>query len=248
LRAFAQQCHWIGVAGSTIGAVFLIHDLGRPSRFLYMVRVFRPTSPMNVGAWILGGAAPTAIATALFINRPGFWGMIGESAGYASGVFGAALATYTGVLVSNTAVPIWQESRRWMPVLFAASAAASAGGILDLLPHHPGAARLIAIFGTAGRIAELAAGYLVERSASRVPRVGEPFRRGATGVIWRAAEVFTAASIVVSFAPGRSGTKRRVAAAMAVAGSLCLRFAVHYLSNASARDPRASFDQQRGRR
>jgi formate-dependent nitrite reductase membrane component NrfD len=97
----------MGVAGSSIGAAFLIHDLGRPERFLFMLRVFRPTSPMNLGAWILAGAAPTAIATALFINRRGLLGWLGESAGYASGVFGAALATYTGVLVANSAVPVW---------------------------------------------------------------------------------------------------------------------------------------------
>ena len=116
LRQFSAHCHWIGILGSTAGAGFLIHDLGRPSRFLNMMRVFRPTSPMNMGAWILGGAAPTAIATGLFINRGGLLGLIGEVTGYLSGVFGAALATYTGVLVSNSAIPVWQEARRWMPV------------------------------------------------------------------------------------------------------------------------------------
>src|SRR5579884_2268377 len=104
LRDFSKHCHWIGIAGSTLGAAFLIHDLGRPSRFLNMLRVFRPTSPMNVGAWILSGAAPTAIATALLIHRRAVLGEIGQAMGYASGAFGAALATYTGVLVSNTAI------------------------------------------------------------------------------------------------------------------------------------------------
>jgi hypothetical protein len=58
LRRLSAVCHWTGIVGSTAGAVFLIRDLGRPERFLYMMRVFRPTSPMNVGVWILGGAAP----------------------------------------------------------------------------------------------------------------------------------------------------------------------------------------------
>src|SRR5215471_9717963 len=69
LRRLSAICHWTGIAGSTLGAAFLIHDLGRPSRFLYMVRVFRPTSPMNIGVWILSGVAPTAITTGLFLNR-----------------------------------------------------------------------------------------------------------------------------------------------------------------------------------
>ena len=245
LRRFAAECHWIGVVGSTVGAALLIHDLGRPSRFLFMLRVFRPTSPMNIGAWILSGAAPTAIATALFINRPGLTGEIGEITGYASGLFGAALSTYTGVLVANSAVPIWQPSRRWLPVLFAASAMASAGAILQLLPHRGRAATIIAICGTAGRVGELASGYRVEQAALREGRVGEPFRSGAPSLLWKTAKVLTAASLVLSFAPGKSAAKRRTAAILAAAGSLTLRFAVHYLTNASTRDPRAAFEQQR---
>lgn len=245
LRRFAAQCHWTGVAGSTLGAAFLIHDLGRPDRFLFMVRVFRPTSPMNIGAWILSGAAPTAIATALFINRPGWLGRLGQSTGYVSGIFGTALATYTGVLVSNSAVPVWQEARRWMPPLFAASAVASAGAVLDLFHQPRQAERIIQIFGTVGRMGEIAAGKMVETAAARVPKVAEALHRGAPSIVWKAAKVLTAASLVVSFAPGNSRKKRRVAALLATAGSLCLRFAVHYVTNASARDPRASFEQQR---
>lgn len=245
LRRFAQQCHWIGVAGSTAGAALLIHDLGRPERFLYMMRVFRPTSPMNVGAWILAAAAPTAIATALFINRGGFLGWIGEIAGFTSGFFGAALATYTGVLVANSAVPVWQESRQWMPPLFAAAAMTSAAAILDMFAQTPHAARIVRVFGSAGRVCELAAGHLVERSASRVPRVGEVLQVGAASGLWNAAKVLTATSLVITLAPGTSRGKRRAAGILATAGAICLRFAVHYITNASARDARASFELQR---
>uniref|UniRef100_Q022U1 Polysulphide reductase, NrfD n=1 Tax=Solibacter usitatus (strain Ellin6076) TaxID=234267 RepID=Q022U1_SOLUE len=245
LRGFAQQCHWMGVVGSSVGAAFLIHDLGRPERFLFMLRVFRPTSPMNLGAWILSGAAPTAIATALFINRRGLLGWLGESAGYASGVFGAALASYTGVLVANSAVPVWQEARRWMPPLFASSAIASAAAILDLFDNPRRAKSIVQVFGTVGRVGEVAVARMVESSASRIARVGEPLHRGASAKLWKVAKVLTAASLVVTFIPGKSRGKRRLAAVLATAGSLCLRFAVHYVTNASARDPRASFEQQR---
>ena len=119
-----------------------------------MMRVFRPTSPMNMGAWILSAAAPTAIATGLFLNRAGLAGASWRGHGYISGVFGAALATYTGVLVSNTAIPVWQESRRWMPVLFAASGVATAGSVIDIAYHGKAGRRIVWLFGTAGRIAE----------------------------------------------------------------------------------------------
>lgn len=245
LRRLSSMCHWTGIIGSTAGAAFLIHDLGRPSRFLYMLRVFRPTSPMNMGTWILSAAAPSGIMTGLLLNRPGFLGKVGEVTGYISGVFGAALACYTGVLVSNTAVPVWHESRRWMPVLFGSSGAAAAVSLMDLFYDNEEGCRVTRKFGTAARIAEVTAGCKMEQAASAIPKVGEPFRRGRSGVLWQTAKALSVASLVVSLMPGRSRTKIRAAGILGAAGSLCLRFAVHAMGDKSARDPRTAFHQQR---
>lgn len=245
LRRVSSVCHWTGIVGSTLGAAFLIHDLGRPERFLYMMRVFRPSSPMNMGVWILGGAAPTAIAAGLLLNRGGFLGFLGESAGYASGVFGAALAGYTGVLVSNSAIPVWQAARRWMPVMFIASSAATVGSLIDIFAGSKTPRRVSLLYGTAGRVAELAAAHLVESAASEVPRVGLPFHRGGTGLLWKAASVATAASLILALTAGKSRTRQRIGGILGAAGSLMLRLAVHSISNASSLDARASFRQQR---
>ena len=245
LRKFSAHCHWVGIIGSTAGAAFLIHDLGRPERFVNMLRVFRPTSPMNMGSWILGGAAPTAIATGLFINRGGLLGTIGEITGYLSGGFGAMLAGYTGVLVSNSAVPVWQQARRWMPVLFMSSAMTTAASLLDLWYEQERANRITAIFGTAGRMAELVAAHQVEAAASQIPKVGEPFRKGPTAVLWKTSTVLTAASLVLSLIPSKSRRTRQIAGVLGALGSLAMRFAVHHITNVSAKDPRASFQLQR---
>ncbi len=245
LRKFAEYCHWTGIIGSSVGAMFLVHDLGKPSRFLHMVRVFRPTSPMNMGSWILGGAAPTAIATGLFINRDGWLGDIGEVTGYLSGIFGTALSAYTGVLVSNSVIPVWQEARRWMPILFAASAMTTAASVIDIFYENERANLITYTFGNIGRVLELAASYKVEETASKTPRVGEPFHKPGTGTLWKTAGVLTAASLLLSALPGKSSAKRRTAGVLGALGSLCLRFAVHYISNASARDARATFQMQR---
>ena len=245
LRRLSAICHWTGIIGSTAGAAFLIHDLGRPSRFLYMMRVFRPTSPMNVGVWILSGAAPTAIATGLLVNRRGLLGTRGEATGYLSGIFGAALAGYTGVLISNSAIPIWQEARRWVPAMFMASSAAAAASVIDVISQSERTGVVTHIFGTAGRIAEIAAARMVEHAASAIPKIREPLDRGGTALLWRAATGLTAASLAASFLPVSRRKTRMLAGLLGIAGSLCLRFAVHYISNASARDPRASFQQQR---
>lgn len=245
LRKLSAICHWTGIIGSTAGAGLLVHDLGRPSRFLYMMRVFRPTSPMNMGVWILSGAAPTAIATGLLVNRRGLAGRIGEVTGYLSGIFGAALAGYTGVLVSNSSIPVWQESRRWVPAMFMASSAATAASVIDVIAHDNCARTVTRVFGTAGRLAEIVAAAKVEHAASRIPTVAQPMRQGATALLWRAASGLTALGLAASLIPGRRRRWGIAAGVLSMAGSLCLRFAVHYIGNASAHDPRAAFQQQR---
>jgi formate-dependent nitrite reductase membrane component NrfD len=246
LRRLSKLCHWTGIVGSTGGAAFLIHDLGRPMRFLMMMRVFRPTSPMNMGVWILSGAAPTAIVTGVFANRKGVLGDMAELTGYLSGIFGAALAGYTGVLVSNTVIPIWQPSRRWLPPLFVASSMATAASVVDVFGSKGRPSRTATwMFGTAGRIAELAAAKQVERAASDVPKVGEPFHNGGASVLWKASTALTVTSLVLTIMPGKSTRRRRIAGILGAAGSLCLRLAVHYLGDVSAREPRATFHQQR---
>lgn len=229
-----RRCRWIAVIGAGVSAGLLIYDLGRPSRFLNMLRVFRPTSPMNMGAWILSGAGATSSAALLFGESA-----LGEACGYAAGVFGSGLATYTGVLVANTAVPVWQESRRMLPVLFGASAMSSLSSALAMCVKSEEERRIAKAFGMAGQAMELAAGIAMEKQASQVPRVGRPFRRGLSGLLWRSAQVLTAASLVFC-------NKSVAAGALGLAGSLLLRFAVERAGAASIRDPRASFHLQRG--
>src|SRR5262249_3084194 len=50
----------LGAVGLTVGTGLLIYDLGRPERFLNMLRVFRPTSPMSVGSWLLAATSSAA--------------------------------------------------------------------------------------------------------------------------------------------------------------------------------------------
>jgi formate-dependent nitrite reductase membrane component NrfD len=246
LKNLMRRCHAAGIIGSAISGGLLIHDLGRPERFHHMLRVFRPTSPMNMGVWILSSVSPSAIAAALFGGRGGVLGKFGEISGIASGIAGMGLATYTGVLVSNSAVPVWQESRRVLPILFGASAVASAGSLFDLFFEDPAARRITYTFGTIGRVAELTASFVMERQAARLDeRIARPLKRGVSGALWKTAGALTAGSLLLSVLPGNSRKKRIAAGVLGLAGSLCLRFGVHRAGVASARDPRASFRQQR---
>jgi hypothetical protein len=247
-RTLIQRCHLIGFAGSVLSGALLVYDLGKPSRFLNMLRVFRPTSPMNIGAWILSGTGATATGALLLRGRTGWLNIPGELLGYAAGVFGAGLATYTGVLVANSAIPIWQESRKALPVLFGSSALASVGCSFDIFTENAGERRITNAIGNVGRVAEIVAGTLMEHHASAVPRVGRPFRRGLSGAMWRTAELLTAASLLLSLAPNGTRRSRVAAGLLGTAGSLLLRCTVAHLGTVSARDSKASFHQQRAGR
>ena len=48
------------LGGITVSFAALVHDLGRPARFVNMLRVAKPTSPMSVGTWILTALRPAA--------------------------------------------------------------------------------------------------------------------------------------------------------------------------------------------
>jgi formate-dependent nitrite reductase membrane component NrfD len=247
LRDLIRRAHWVGIAGSSIGGVLLILDLGRPERFLHMLRVFRPTSPMNVGAWILAGAPAAALTAGLFVRSRTSWRYVGEVAGYISGLLGLGLATYTGVLVANTAVPVWQESRHVLPLLFGASGMSAAGSILNMFDNNRHARAIVRNYAIAGATGELAAAYAMERQASKVEQVGLPFRAGVSGALWRTAAVLTAASIVTQLIPRRTRGMRIAAGLLGALGSMTLRYAVHYAGEQSARDPRATFHLQRAR-
>ncbi|MBZ5603745.1 MAG: polysulfide reductase NrfD [Acidobacteriia bacterium] len=245
LENLMRRCHWAGIIGSALSGAILIYDLGKPSRFHHMLRVFRPTSPMNMGAWILSSVSPSAIVAAMFAQRRGILGAFGEISGVASGLSGLALSTYTGVLIANSAIPVWQESRRVLPILFGASAMASAGSIFDMFFEDRAARRVTYTFGTVGRAAELAASIALERQAGRVPHVARPLHTGASGFLWKTATVMTAGSLLLSVLPGRSRKRRVAAGVMGTLGSIMMRYGIHQAGVASARDPRATFRQQR---
>jgi hypothetical protein len=245
LDLLIRRGHRIGFIGCLVSGGLLIYDLGRPSRFLNMLRVFRPTSPMNMGAWILSGTGACATGASFFRGRGGLWGNAGGLFGLLAGVFGMGLSTYTGVLIANSAIPIWQESRKALPILFGSSALASLGCTFDIFCERPEARRITNLIGNVGRAAELAAGMVMERHASAVPRVGRPFKRGLSGLMWRGAAFLTFASLVVSTLPNRTRKSRIAAGLLGTAGSLLLRVTVEHLGTASARDARASFHQQR---
>lgn len=250
LAALVRRCRDVAAVGGAVGTGLLVADLGRPGRFLNMLRVFRPTSAMSVGSWTLaaasGATAFSALAPRVLPGRTG--GALGDTAGLAAGALAPLLGTYTAVLVGDTAVPVWRATRRELPLLFGASATTAAVSTLELFDLDEREAAVTRRLGITAKVAELAAGEAVERAAGRVERVGRPLHEGVSGDLWKAGKALTLSSLVASLLPvPRSWRRLRrvVSGILGTLASLSLRFAVFHAGKASARDPRATFDQQR---
>ena len=235
----------IGAAGGGIGTALLIYDLGRPERFLNMLRVFRPTSAMSVGSWTLAAATPVFGATAILPHAGGWPGHLGNLLGKVAGVLGMPLAGYTAVLLTNTAVPVWQATRRSLPWLFIGSAMSAAGSLLGFASLNDTEAKIVRRFEVSGQVAELAAALAIERDVSRVEQVGRPYGEGVAGALWRASKILTALSLALNLWPRHGRAFRFAGGACGTAGALAVRFATFYAGKASARDPKASFHGQR---
>ncbi|MPZ64610.1 MAG: polysulfide reductase [Pseudonocardiaceae bacterium] len=229
--------------GATASVGALIHDLGRPERFLHMLRVFKPTSPLSVGSWILAPFGSLAAAGAAS-ELTGIAPRLGSVAGAGAGLLGPAMTTYTAVLLADTAVPAWHEAHPQLPVVFAGSALASAGGVGLLAGAEAGPARRMAVLGAA---VELGATELMERS---IGLPGEAYRTGRAATVLRAARALTAAGGVGALLGMRHPGSRVTSVLSGLllnAGAATTRYGIFEAGMQSARDPKFTVVPQRQR-
>ena len=239
----AKTSLYIGAAADVVSPLLLIKDLGRPERFLNMLRVFKPTSPMSVGSWILV-ASGSASGTAAALELLGILKPVKLAAETVSALFGPPLATYTGTLVANTSIPVWSEARDELPWLFGASATATAGADAAVLtpPQFAGPARRAAV---AGAIAE---GLVMRAMRHRLGFVGEVYKQGQAGRFARISKACTVAGAsLLAFRGRRSRAATTVGGSLVLAGELALRWSVFKAGFQSARDPRYTVVPQKER-
>lgn len=229
----------VGAVGS-VGA--LIHDLGRPERFLNMLRVARPTSPLSMGSWLLAAYGPFAGAAGAS-EVTGVLPRLGRAAGVGAAVLGPALSTYTAVLVADTAVPVWHEAYRDLPFVFAGGSAASAGAV-GMIAAPLAEARPARRMSGLGAALEVGATTVMER---RLGFLGEVYHEGRAGRLATAAKALGAAGGLGAMLGGRSRAVSAAAGLSLLAGALCTRFAVFEAGMASARDPKYTVVPQRER-
>ncbi len=238
----ARDAMAAAAAGVSVSLPLLVDDLGRPQRFHHMLRMVKPTSPMNIGSWLLAAFGPAAVGAAL-AQRLGAFPRLRRAAEVVAGAIGPALATYTGTLIADTAVPAWHEAGTELPLLFAGGAAASAGGLMAIVtpPAAAGPARRLAIGGT---LVELGTAEVMRR---RLGDLAEPYRQGQPRRLSTAATACGGAGALLLGLFGRRRAAAAAGGALLLASSACQRLAVYRAGIASAGDPGYVVRAQRAR-
>jgi len=241
-RELARHARWLAVGGSALSSVLLIKDLGRPERFLAMLRVFKPQSPMSMGSWILTAfASATAAASFVDLVRERYGESIPVSLAAAatksvSTLFALPFSNYTGVLIGATAIPVWHRNIKTLPIHFGASGVQAAVSALELLGHDSNAS--LNALGIGSALWESWEGYQLE--ANFDPKLS-PLKQGTSGWITRAGGVLSgplplALRLWAAFAsPAKSKSIRRAAAISGLAGSLLTRYGWVMAGGVSAR-------------
>jgi len=241
-------------AGAALGSVvLLIDDLGRPERFLHMLRVFKPTSPLSVGSYILSpfsaftsAAAGVRLlelapvlrtATTVLPFLPAltrFLPGLRKTSAVAAAAFGGPMATYTAVLLSNTAAPSWHEVHTELPYVFAGSAMAAGGGItMALTPvAEAGPSRKTALTGVALEL------FMINKVENGHGLLSEPYHEGKAGTLMRAAKTATVTGAAFTALLGRTRVGAVIGGTLLAAGSVMTRMGVFEAGIASTKDPK----------
>jgi formate-dependent nitrite reductase membrane component NrfD len=270
-RPLARTAHLVSFAAMVPCAPLLIDDLGRPQRFHHMLRIVKPSSPMNLGTWTLLGHSGFATAQAArALAETDRLPVAGPLARHiparvlaAGGMLPAmTLGGYTGVLLGTTSVPVWSTSSL-LGGLFMSSAIASGtsavalasivtgnesppsgeGGSGGRVPAEHAALGSIGIAAGATELC-LVGGYLATSGEAAAP-----LRAGTSGALLRGAVVASVAALALELAgramPGRHRALGALAAGASLAGGAMLRWAVIRAGHASALDRDANLAAMR---
>jgi len=261
-RSIAADGYYLAAGSLLPCAPLLIADLGRSDRFHHMLRIFKPLSPMNLGAWTLTAFTPLAVARAAsqaadsgLLRGPlrMLAGLVPRRLTELTGsLLGLTLAGYSGVLLGATNVPLWAKCKL-LGGVFMASALSSGSAAVTMQAARRGAPEAtlhrLATLESAASLGEMAivAGYLAQSGRTARPlttgRFAAPFWLGAVGA---GSVLPLLLHRITRRHHGRTLRSLSTAAALCtIAGSLALRWSIFEAGKDSSEDQAASFDLSR---
>ena len=257
-RCIVRAGRYLSALATIPCPILLVLDLGRPTRFLHMLRVVKLRSPMSLGTWgllVFGGLS--SLSALIQLAEDGFLGSSGgrilklpaRAIGTLGSLFGVFVAGYTGVLLGATAVPLWARNARLLGPLFLSSAiTASIGGVGLVLALVSSPARgTLERLGRAEMVSTFGELALLGATHANAGPLGAPLTRGRLGVIHAVGSV--GLGIVLPLVLHIFGSRLRIplhastilTSSLTLLGSLAVKYVIVMAGHASADDPRATF-------
>ena len=263
-RRVARDGFAVAAAALLPCAPLLIKDLGRPERFHHMLRIFKPLSPMNLGAWTLAALTPITMARAAAeAGRAGLLpGPLAAMArllprpllNAAGCLLGVVLAGYSGVLLGATNIPLWAKSKLLGGVFMASAASSGVAAVMMTAAARRAPMETLHKLSRLGTVA--AAGELVALGAylRQTGKVADPLVKTTFRIpFWAGAVGLGSILPLVLDQVARRGSGKFVrslltaSAVCTIVGSLALRWTVFEAGKESAGDQAASFEMSRDR-
>jgi hypothetical protein len=249
-QKLAERARWLALGGSVLSGALLVTDLGRPSRFLNMLRVFKPQSTMSMGSWVLSGFSVFAFTSSAADAIEHLWGanllihLLRGMGRVGSTIFGMPFHNYTGVLLATTAMPVWNARADSLPGHFGMSGLQSGVSILELMGHEE--SRALNLLGVLSASMETWEKIDISTSDSRALR---PLKHGSSGALvgtgaWLSGPIPLLLRLGSLVLPDREVALRRLAACAGIAGSLFTRYGWVQAGKSSARDWRLPLEIQ----
>lgn len=269
LRKLSRAGYYVSFISLVPCPPLLIADLGAPKKFHHMLRVFKPSSPMNLGAWSLAAySVPLQMMTLRqladdtdLFPKP-IKKMLGLIPVRLAGILGIPCAvlmvSYPGVLLSTTSTPVWSRTRL-LGALFSSSSIATGAAATSLAlaltgkDNAPAIRRLDKVKRLAGLFeVALLAGYLFTSG-----KAARPLLKGRYA--WHTLLAGTSAAtplllpaktpVEPSEKPagkrGKNFLPAILGSALTLAGGFALKWAITYAGRKSAEDPKAARDATR---
>jgi formate-dependent nitrite reductase membrane component NrfD len=254
LRPVTRAGHYTALLAFIPCPPLLIADLGDPSRFHHMLRVFKPSSPMNLGSWALSAyslpltlLAAKQLAEGLSKKYPPLKGAArlipARLLGWLGLPLSLTMASYAGVLLAATSTPLWATSR-CLGALFATSAINNgvAATSLHLALHNDGARQALRSLEKVERVARISEAVAIGFYLATTGKAAKPLLKGRYGwQFWLGAigVGLVAPALLQAMRPKRRKQSRVgtiLRSALSLAGGFALKWAIVHAGRASAED------------
>ncbi len=255
-KALFRSAHYTVLASMLISPILLIWDLGRPERFLNMLRVLKLRSPMSLGSWALfvfgnlGGLIATSQAAhdGLFgrnlFSRTIIKAIPERIAAVVALPFALFVGAYGGILIAATSIPIWARNWLLMGPTFLASAISTGISWVSLVLHLGkwGEERTLEALQRAERVILLIESALMAGSLIKMGRWGRPLYSKKLAPLFFGGTVLGGILTPLALLSGKeTRSKSLLSSVLVLIGGFAFRYVLVDAGRRSADDPEAYF-------